>query len=144
MRPTIIRVSIAGLLGTVAMSLVIMVLPLLGLPKMSPPAMLAMMLSLPVWVGWLMHFMIGILFAVLYGYLGRWMSKIASQSLRGLLLGMLAFVVAQLALTGLGSLFPMPAIAGSVTGNLLVSLMGHLVFGITVSAIIGQPGEASF
>ena len=48
---------LAGIIGTVLMTAVMMMAPMMGMPKMSPPEMLSGMLNMPIFVGWIMHFM---------------------------------------------------------------------------------------
>jgi hypothetical protein len=43
-------------------------LPCDGIPKMSPPALLSMMMGVSIAVGWIMHCMIGIIFAIAYAF----------------------------------------------------------------------------
>ena len=58
---------LAGVIGTAIMTVFMMIAPMMGMPKMSPPNMLSGMLSAPLIMGWIMHFVIGIVFA--YGYI---------------------------------------------------------------------------
>jgi hypothetical protein len=51
---------LAGVIGTAIMTVFMMIAPMMGMPKMSPPNMLSGMLSAPLIVGWIMHFVIGI------------------------------------------------------------------------------------
>ncbi len=51
---------IGGFVGTIAITIVGYMAPLMGLPKMSPPQMLSDMMGFSIVVGWIMHFMIGI------------------------------------------------------------------------------------
>ncbi|MBG0780957.1 MAG: hypothetical protein H0S84_01675 [Bacteroidales bacterium] len=43
------------------MTLIMMVGPMMGMPKMNPATMLSMMMGFPLIVGWIMHFMIGLI-----------------------------------------------------------------------------------
>ena len=65
----LIKTIIGGLVGTLAMTIIIMLAPLMGMPKMSPPDMLATTMGVPLIVGWMMHFVTGITFAAIYTYL---------------------------------------------------------------------------
>ena len=56
----------AGIIGTTVMTLFMMIAPMMGMPKMSAPHMLSGMLGVPIAVGWIMHFMIGTIFAFAY------------------------------------------------------------------------------
>ncbi len=47
MKTKISEAVIGGLVGTDAMTMVMFVAPLMGIPKMSPPSMLSMMMGVP-------------------------------------------------------------------------------------------------
>ena len=83
---------LAGIIGTIIMTIVMMIAPMMGIPKMSPPAMLANMLDMPLVVGWLMHFMIGIIFAFAYTYLFAPKVKISNIFLKGAVFGFVVFI----------------------------------------------------
>lgn len=68
MNTKIQKTVLAGIIGTAIITLVMMITPILGFPKMSPPKMLSGMLHVPLLVGWIMHFITGIIFAFLYTY----------------------------------------------------------------------------
>jgi len=82
MNNKILKTVLAGIIGTVIMSVMTMVAPMMGLPEMSPPAMLAGMLGMPDFMGWIMHFMIGIIFAFAYSYSGLFNRKIGNEWLK--------------------------------------------------------------
>ncbi len=57
------RSILAGIVATAIMTVVGVIAPYMGLPKMNPAEMLSGMLGVSPVLGWLMHFMIGIIFA---------------------------------------------------------------------------------
>ncbi|WP_339657589.1 DUF6789 family protein [Flavobacterium frigidarium] len=59
---------LAGIIGTVVMTVVMMISQMMGMPKMSPPEMVSGMMGMPIFVGWMMHFVIGIVFALIYTF----------------------------------------------------------------------------
>ncbi|RPD99149.1 hypothetical protein EGM88_03930 [Aureibaculum marinum] len=63
------RTVLAGIVGTAIMTIIMMIASLMGMPKMSPPQMLSGTLGMPIFVGWGMHFIIGVLFAFTYTYM---------------------------------------------------------------------------
>ncbi|WP_434036418.1 DUF6789 family protein [Formosa sp. 4Alg 33] len=129
---------LAGIIGTVIMTAVMMVAPMMGMPKMSPPTMLAGMLGMPVFVGWLMHFMIGISFAVIYTFLVASKIKVENIFLKGAIFGIIAFVFAQIMMKVMGAIMPMPQMEGPMILMAVGSLMGHIIFGIAVAKTIGE------
>ena len=129
-----------GIIGTAAMSLVMFISPFLGMPKMSPPRMLSTMMGASTIVGWLMHFMIGIIFALIYSYLFmNVVRKINSNILRGAIFGIAAFIFAQIAMAILGAMIGgIPAMEGSVMLIMIGSIMGHIIFGIVVAFFVKE------
>lgn len=132
---------LAGIIGTVIMTIVMMIAPMMGMPKMSPPAMLSGMMGMPVFIGWIMHFMIGIIFAFAYTYLFN--VKIANIWIKGSLFGFAAFVFAQIMMAIMGAMMPMPAMEGSKVLMMIGSLIGHLIFGMAVAKTVGDENLSS-
>ena len=123
-----------GVAGTVAMTLITWMAPLIGFPKMSPPDMLAGMLGLPVFAGWIMHFMIGVIFALAYIFLlQNRLQKISNRYTKGVVFGMIVFIFAQIMMLAMGAVFAsMPSPAGSMALMMLGSVIGHIVYGVVV------------
>ena len=69
MKTKISQAVIGGIVATLAMTMVMFIAPYMGLPKMNAAAMLSMMMGVPVLIGWGLHFMIGIVFALAYVFL---------------------------------------------------------------------------
>ncbi len=129
MKTNVSKSILAGIVGTIAMTLVILMAPFMGMPKMSPPAMLAGMLGMPMLVGWIMHFMIGIAYAFVYVYLFAPKVKIVNTLVSGIVFGLLAFVFAQIMMAIMG----ISPDEGAKILLLMGSLLGHLVFGLGVA-----------
>ena len=142
----IIQATIAGIIATIVFSIVVIIAPGIGLPKMNPPGMVSMMLGVPMFVGWLWHFMIGIIFAISYALLFiNLLSKVSSNILKGVIFGFAAFVFAQIMLAIMGLMLPMPPMDGSMMMNMIGSIIGHIIFGITVALMVEAPvAEKSF
>ena len=131
---------ISGIVATIAMTLLMVLGGVLGMPKMSPPAMLSAMMGIPVAMGWGMHFLIGIIFATGYVFFfNNWLKKISNKSLRGAVYGILAFVVAQIGFPVMEGIFgngKMTAPEGSMALMMIGSIMGHVVFGIVIALLV--------
>lgn len=128
------KIATAGIAGTAVMTMVgLWGAPMMGMPAMNPADMLAgAMGGLPV-VGWMAHFMIGIVLAGGYALAAVWLPGPAV--VRGSLYGIAPWLMAQLAVM---PMMGMPVFSGSIamaTG----SLVGHLVYGATVGSIVGIP-----
>ncbi len=132
------RTVLAGIIGTVIMTIIMKITPIMGMPKMSPPNMLAKMLEIPIVVGWIMHFIIGIVFAFIYTYLCILKHKINNIWLKGLVFGIVAFVFAQIMMGIMGAIMPMPKMENSIILTMINSLIAHIIFGIAVAKTIGE------
>lgn len=126
---------LAGIIGTAIMTAVMMIASMIGMPKMSPPTMLAGMLGTPVAVGWIMHFVIGIVLAFSYTYIFSKI-KIANVWVRGAVFGVIAFILAQIGMGVMGMMMPMPEMEGSMVLTAIGSFVGHIVFGMAVVKVV--------
>jgi uncharacterized membrane protein YagU involved in acid resistance len=116
------------------------VAPMMGMPKMDPAAMLSMMMGFPLVAGWMMHFMIGIVFALGYALLFMGVvRKVKSLVLKGVLFGLSAFVFAQVVMGIMGAMMGgMPPMEGSMMLMMMGSIVGHVVFGIVVALMVKE------
>ena len=135
------RAVVAGVIGTIAMTLLFLVEPLIGLPKMAEGGILSTVMSatvahLPVGFvgGWVVHFAVGIVLALLYaGFVaGRGRGVPAA---RGALYGVMVFLAAQLVI--------MPLVGSGIfssgdSARMLGSLAGHLAYGSSVGWYYGR------
>lgn len=139
------RAVLAGLLGTVAMTMIFFLEPLIGQPQMAEGGILSTVMSatvahLPVGFvgGWVVHFGVGIGLALLYAAVA--VKRLpGAPILRGALYGALVFLGAQLVV--------MPVVgagifSGGDSARLLGSLAGHLVYGGVVGWTIGRGAPA--
>ena len=94
------------------------------------------MMGVSLMVGYLMHFMIGIIFAAAYVYLFNPKVHIQSKLVKGIVFGFAVFVFAQMMLFIIGKIMPMPMPQDNMMLMMLGSLIGHLVFGIVVALIV--------
>lgn len=136
MNTKISKSLLGGIIGTIIMSLVMFIAPMMGMPKMSPPDMLAGMLGVPSIAGWVMHFMIGIIFALAYTYLFAPKVKIGNLIVKGAVFGFVVFIFAQIMLAIMGTMLPMPEMEGSMILVMIGSIIGHIIFGMAVSKTV--------
>jgi len=142
MKNSILAKSVlAGIAGTVAMTLFASMAPLMGMPEMNIPKMLAGTMGAPVAIGWIMHFMIGVILALSYGFV--FSKKLpGSNFVRGMIFSLLPWLMAQL------MVMPMMAVmnhmsftSGIFSGSFILafgSMMGHLVFGAVLGLTYKQ------
>jgi uncharacterized membrane protein YagU involved in acid resistance len=129
------KAVIAGIAATAVMTVVAVMGPYMGLPKMNPADMLSGMLGVSPAIGWIMHFMVGIIFASTYVYWFDPMVRIASKFWKGLLFGLAVFVFAQIMMFLMGMIKPMPAPENPML-MMVGSLIGHFVYGIFVAWVV--------
>ncbi len=108
----------------------------MGLPKMNPTEMLSGIMGVPLVVGYLMHCMIGVIFATAYVYLFNPKVNIHSKFLKGVLFGLAVFIFAQVMMLIMGKLVSMPMMEGDMMLMMLGSVIGRLVYGIVVALIV--------
>ena len=131
------KAIIGGIVATIAMTLLMMAGPRMGMPKMDAAAMLGGMMGGSLVLGWMMHFGIGIIFAYGYIYLLNNKLPIANNYLRGAVFGLITFVFAQIMMLGMGAMGVMPAIPNDNMGMMIMgSIIGHTLYGIVLGAFI--------
>ena len=138
---------IAGLVATMVMSMVMVMAPKMGMPKMEIWTMLGSMFqkngnSL---LGWVMHLMMGVVFAIMYAVL--WSLGIGKATVAyGAVFGVAHWIVAGMVM-GMVPMMHAGIKAGTVKapglymmsdGGMMAfvgGLIGHVVFGITVALV---------
>jgi uncharacterized membrane protein YagU involved in acid resistance len=131
------RAVIAGLIGTAVMTLVgVYAAPLMGIPPMNPAVMLAGAMGGNVVLGWLAHFMIGVILAVGYALTTRFLP--GPGVARGALYSLAPFFMAQILVM---PMMGMPLFSGSIP-MAMGSLVGHLVYGAAIGAVYGAARAA--
>jgi uncharacterized membrane protein YagU involved in acid resistance len=131
----ILSIFKGGLIATTAMTLLMLVAPMMGIPEMPIGKMLAGFMNIPVALGWVMHFVIGIILAA--GYVFVWQNFMSgSDIVKGLVISLIPFIMAQVVvmpIMGAGffsSNTPVPVM------KVMGSLIGHLVYGGVLGATV--------
>lgn len=124
------NVILGGLAATLAMSGFAALAPMMGMPPMSPPGMLASAMGAPLLLGWAAHLMIGLMLAAAYSLFAL---RIPGPTIaRGSLFSVGPWLMAQVVV------MPMMG-AGLFSGSASMamgSLVGHLVFGTVLTATV--------
>lgn len=116
------------------MTIVMIIAPMMGMPKMPIGNMLTNFMHMPVPVGWIAHFMIGTVLAA--GFVLFLQSKLPGNNIvRGLLFSLIPFFTAQIIV--------MPMMGAGIFSSLTAvpmmmvmgSLVGHLIYGVTLGAV---------
>jgi uncharacterized membrane protein YagU involved in acid resistance len=134
MNVKLISIMKGGLIATAVMTMLMLVAPLMGMPEMPIGNMLAGFMGIPVWLGWVMHFVIGIILAGAYVFI--WKERITGSAVvKGLLFSLIPFLLAQIIVMPMmgAGLFctNTPAPLLMVMG----SLIGHLVYGAVLGPV---------
>lgn len=133
------KAVLAGVAGTIVMTMLMLAAPMMGMPEMPIGEMLGSFLGIGTGAGWVLHFVIGMTLAVIYA--AAFATRLpGAPVVRGATYGVLVFFVAQLVVTPMmgGGVFSggdVPAIMGS--------LLGHLVYGGIVGAVYGGGRSAA-
>ena len=145
----IIGAIVAGLVGTVVMSMVIAMAPTMGMPKMAIWEMLGTLFSKEgnVGLGWVMHFMMGVVFAIIYAAL--WAAGIGSATwVGGVIFGAVHWLVAGLMMGGVPMMHAgvragtvkAPGVYMMSAGGMMAfvgGLIGHVLYGLVVALVYG-------
>ena len=127
------RAVYAGVGGTIAMTAVgLWIAPLMGIPAMNPADMLAGVMGGSLALGWIGHFIIGTILALIYAVVAPAIP--GPPTVGGALYGIAPWLLAQIAVI---PMMGMPLSSGSTTmaGG---SLIGHLVYGGVVGTIYSR------
>lgn len=129
---------LAGLAGTVGMTLFTYMAPLMGF-NMDIPAMLAHTMHLPIVLGWVAHILIGEMLAIGFAAFFVRPNQAHSDFKVGVLYGLIPWFIAQIMVMPMMTLLNGGTfIAGLFSGSILISiasLIGHLIYGGVLGAV---------
>lgn len=127
------KAVLAGIAGTIAMTIAAtFVAPMMGLPKMDVPGMLASVMGGVLPLGWAAHFMIGMILAVVYAVLKN---RIPGPEIaKGMIYGLAPWLMAQVVVM---PMMGMGFFSGAFAPA-LGSLIGHLIYGVVVSMVYSK------
>ena len=136
MRTNIGKAVIAGLIGTLVMTILLFMAPLMGMPPMPIGKMLAGFMGIPEALGWLAHFMIGTILALIYVFV--FVSRLKGKGfVRGAVYGLFPWFVAQIMVNPMMGAGIFAANTSSPFLMVMGSLIGHLVYGAVVGSVYG-------
>lgn len=137
MKLNLVKAIAAGVTGTAAMTMLMVLAPRMGMPPMNIGAMLGSVMGGNIVLGWAAHFMIGTVLAL--GYAVIFASRLpGAPAVRGASYSLLPWLMAQVVV------MPMMGM-GLFSGSMLAaggSLMGHLLYGVVLGAIYGDASIA--
>jgi uncharacterized membrane protein YagU involved in acid resistance len=127
------RAVVGGLVATAVMTVLMLMAPAMGLPPMNIGAMLGSVMGGGHVLGWMAHFVIGTVLAIIYAAI--FATRLSGTALlRGALYGLVPWLTAQIVV------IPMmgAGLFGGSFGAGFGSLMGHLVYGAVLGRIYGR------
>ncbi|MBI3194178.1 MAG: DUF2938 family protein [Ignavibacteriae bacterium] len=126
----------AGMAATLAMTLLMIMAPMMGMPEMNIGRMLGMFMGISESVGWIAHFMIGSVLAIIYVYV--FSNKLpGGNAVRGILFGLIPWLAAQLMVNPMMGAGMFASNTPAPVAMVMGSLMGHIVYGAVLGTIYG-------
>ncbi|MBI4042168.1 MAG: DUF1440 domain-containing protein [Deltaproteobacteria bacterium] len=125
----LLRALFAGVVGTAVMTAFTYLAPMMGMPPMNIPMMLSSFLGVSIFLGWIMHFSIGSMLAIIYSFVCNYLPSIGWKN--GAIYGIFPWLVAQIVV------MPMMGM-GLFSGSFVMamgSFVGHLIYGGTVGFV---------
>ena len=136
MEKNIGKAVIAGPIGTFAMTTVMLMAPLMGMPPMPIGKMLAGFMGIPEVLGWIAHFMIGTVLALIYAFI--FVSKLKGNGfVRGAVFGLMPWFAAQIMVNPMMGAGVFAINTPSPFLMVMGSLIGHLVYGAVLGGVYG-------
>ena len=142
MKPRVQRAVVAGVIATlVTTAMMVYVSPRIAGSAIDLPAMLGAVLGGSWVAGLIAHLAIGILLLpVLYVWAFRWL--MGTPLVRGLIAGLLLWLVSQLLIGPVMGAGPFSAYVGGIPAA-IDSLLLHLTYGALLGSITGRPPRSS-
>ncbi len=145
----IVGAIVAGVVGTVVISMVMAMAPRMGMPKMAIWEMLGSMFDKDGnnVLGWIAHFMMGVIFAIIYAAL--WSAGVGGVNVgSGALFGVVHWLAAGLVMGGVPMLHAgikagtvqAPGVYMLSSGGVMAflgGLIGHVIYGVVVALVYG-------
>ena len=125
----------ASVTATAVMTLLMLIAPFLGLPPMNAGALLGSIVGGNETIGWIQHFVIGIIFAFVYAtFFNDWL-PVENNILRGTMYGIIVFVFSEINFTlinlfGFLTWHQKESMALMVAGNCLVRMAYGTILGL--------------
>jgi len=143
-----ISAIISGIAATLVMTMMMALAPKMGFPKMDIVGLLSTMFSKKsnLLLGWMMHLMMGVIFALVYAFLwsqgigsATWVNGLLFGAVHWLVVGVIMLMIPMLH-TGIRSgEVKAPGMYMSANGGGMMAfiggLMGHMVFGLVVALL---------
>ncbi len=138
-----LSVIIAGIAGAIALTIVMKMAPMMGMPKMDIVGLLSTMFGKPnKMMGWMMHLIMGIVFAYIYVTVGD-LDSIGTALLYGavhwLVVGIIMAMIPMMHAGIKSGAVAAPGLYMTKNGGMMAfvgGLIGHLVFAVVVWLVL--------
>ena len=143
----ILSAVISGIVASLVFSIVLTMAPRMRLPKMDIVDLLGSMFSgksNPV-LGWMMHLMMGMVFALIYAFLwsrgigaATWTGGLVFGAVHWLIVGVIMAMIPMMHAGIKSGAVPAPGMWMTNNGGLMAfigGLVGHMIFGVVVALI---------
>jgi len=142
----VIGAIIAGLVGTGIFTIVMILAPRMGMPRMDIVGVLATMFGKENrLVGWMMHAMMGIAFGLIYAFLWSngilaptWLGGLVFGAVQWLVVGMIMGMMPLMHVGIRQGIVSAPGLWMTRNGGIMAfmgGLIGHLVFGVAIALV---------
>jgi len=137
---------VAGLVGTAVFTMILALAPRMGMPKMDIVGLLSTMFGKENrLLGWMMHLMMGVIFALIYAFLWskgvlapNWLGGLAFGAVHWLIVGMIMGMMPIMHAGIRSGRVMTPGLWMTKGGGMLAffgGLMGHMIFGVVVALV---------
>lgn len=130
-----LKITIAGLIATAVMSVLMLLMLVANLPVLNFATLLAKLLGVHLAIAWAVHFAIGIFYAFIYVVVINEYLPVVNNTLRGLIYSILIFTLSTFAM--LLAIGYVPELSGYFEQNVALSLMINLPAYFAYGAILG-------
>jgi len=143
-----ISAIISGIAATLVMTMMMALAPKMGFPKMDIVGLLSTMFSKKsnLLLGWMMHLMMGVIFALVYAFLwsqgigsATWVNGLLFGAVHWLVVGVIMLMIPMLHAGIRSGEVKAPGMYMSANGGGMMAfiggLMGHMVFGLVVALL---------
>jgi hypothetical protein len=145
----ILGAVVSGMVGTIVLSMVLALAPRMGMPKMDIVGMLGSMFNKDgnQILGWGAHFMMGIVFAIVYALLwsagisgATWVTGLVFGAVHWLIVGLMMGVIPMMHAGIKAGTVKAPGLYMTNQGGVMAfmgGLIGHMIFGLVVALVYG-------
>ncbi|MBI3167828.1 MAG: hypothetical protein HYZ22_05080 [Chloroflexi bacterium] len=143
----ILSAVIAGVVASLVFSMVLAMAPKMGMPKMDIVSLLGSMFSAKsnLVLGWMMHLMMGVVFALIYAFLwsagiggATWVGGLIFGTVQSLVVGMIMGMIPMMHVGIKSGAVKAPGLWMTNNGGAMAfmgGLVGHMIFGAVIALV---------